>query len=250
MLSLTVIFLTPVSAYVLHDYKWPSATTTFNVGIPGANGKWNRAFEAAMDRWNDATVFDFRIRRNTYEDPCDAPDGENGVDFTWDICGDSFGPSGTSVAVEVTWTRGLTVTESNIHFNSAHSWDVYDGPYRGGQYGFGVHDFRRVAVHELGHTLGLGHVELYARSIMSPATPPGSTLVRPQADDIAGVAALYEEGPVAPPPPNDNFSDAIRISAHREGQLGAMSTPPWKLASRSSGNARCGGTGNPLRTGR
>ena len=216
VLSLAGIFSTTVSAYVLHDYKWPFAATTFNVDIPlgfgtGDDDLWNRAFEAAMDRWNDATVFEFRIR-HTYEDPCDAPDGVNGVDFAWDICGDAWG--GRGLAVTRAWAYGTEQTEANIIFNNEYSWDVYDGPYRGGQYGFGVHDFRRVAVHELGHALGLGHEES-ARSIMAPRTPPDSTIMRPQADDIAGVAALYgetETPPVDPPPPNDNFSDATRIS--------------------------------------
>ena len=76
-----------VKAYVLKDYRWPSATTTFNVDIPGADGLWNTAFEAAMARWNDAAIFDFRIRRDTYEDPCNTGDSENGVGFADDVCG-------------------------------------------------------------------------------------------------------------------------------------------------------------------
>ena len=202
------MFATTVKAYVLKDYRWPSATTTFNVDIPGADGLWNTAFAAAMARWNDATIFDFRIRRDTYEDPCDGGDSESGVAFAEDVCGEAFGEM--ALAVEQSWTRGTETTESNIYFNTAYSWNVYDGPHKTGGWSE-VIDFRRVAVHELGHALGLRHEE-YARSIMAPAIRPGSSIVRPQPDDIAGVAALYDEGPAGTPPPNDNFSTAIRIS--------------------------------------
>ena len=206
-LVLSVTFVAVVTAYELHDHKWPSATTTFNVDIPGGNGLWNRAFEQAMDRWNQATIFNFRIR-HTYEDPCDVRDGVNGVGFAIDdVCGDffGFGLSGTVLAVTLTWTRGNIKVESNIHFNSLYSWNVYDGPARNAPV-----DFRRVAVHELGHVLGLAH-ENDVRSIMAPSGTIGDTIVRPTADDVAGVRALYERA-ASPPPRNDGFSNPQTIS--------------------------------------
>ena len=50
VLSVAVIFATSVKAYVLQDHRWPTATMTFNVDIPGADGLWNTAFEQAMVR--------------------------------------------------------------------------------------------------------------------------------------------------------------------------------------------------------
>ena len=200
MLALAAIFTVPVNAYELHDYKWRSATMTFHVDIPGRNGLWDRAFEETMERWNQATIFTFEIR-HTYEDPCDTGDWESGVGFASDVCGDSFGPSGTSLAITRNWVVGKnTQTASNITFNSDYFWRVYDGPDSYDP------DFRRVAVHELGHALELAHEE-NARSIMSPYV---DDIIRPQADDIAGVVALYKVA-VPPRPSNDYFSEAIEV---------------------------------------
>ena len=141
-----------------------------------------------MGRWNAATIFEFRIRRDTFENPCDGVpvvgetsdgDSENGVGFVIDVCGEAFGEN--TLATTVSWARGTRTTQSNIHFNNALSWKVYDGPYQRGQWA-GVVDFRRVAVHELGHALGLNH-EDDVPAIMATSIFRGDTIVTPQADD-------------------------------------------------------------------
>ena len=191
VLSVAVIFATSVKAYVLQDHRWPTATMTFNVDIPGADGLWNTAFEQAMGRWNASTIFDFRIRHDTYENPCDGGDAESGVGFAADLCGEEdFGDN--TLAVHQGWYRGEYRTESNIIFNDEYSWNVYDGPYQTGSR-TGIVEFRRVAVHELGHALGLNH-EDDVPAIMVTSISRGDTIVAPQADDIAGVDALYGTG--------------------------------------------------------
>ena len=197
VLGLAISFATSVNAYVLRDYTWPSATTTFNVDMPGADGLWNQAFENAMARWNAATIFEFRTRRDTFESPCDGlptrttgGDSENGVAFVSDVCGEAFGEN--TLAVESSWSQGTRTIQSNIHFNNTYSWNVYDGPYQTGSR-TGIVDFRRVAVHELGHALGLNH-EDDVPAIMVTSISRGDTIVAPQADDIAGVVALYGTG--------------------------------------------------------
>ena len=207
VLSLSVIFATSVKAYVLYDHSWPSATTTFNVDIPGADGKWNTAFEQAMERWNVATIFEFKIRRVTFESPCDGlpvgtsdGDFENGVGFVSDVCGDAFGEN--TLATTGAWARGTRLLQSNIFFNNAYPWDVYDAPYGIGQWVENKPpvDFRRLAVHELGHALGLGHEDNVPAIMVTNQSLFSTPILVPQVDDIAGVAARYSTASIPSAP--------------------------------------------------
>lgn len=70
-------------------------------------------------------------------------------------------------------------------FNASMPWDIYDGPLRAQ-----TDEFRRVAMHELGHALGLGHSGDVDALMWANAT----NVQRPAADDFAGLAALYGPG--------------------------------------------------------
>ena len=70
--------------------------------------------------------------------------------------------------------------EGDVFFNSSVPWDIGFG-------GSGVSIFQ-VAAHELGHALGLDHT-LVPNSLMNPGL--SEAFSGPQADDIAGIQALY-----------------------------------------------------------
>jgi predicted Zn-dependent protease len=183
LLSLMVVICSSTAnAYQLYSFKWPQPSTTFYVDIPGADGLWNEAFESAMYSWGVDTSFSF-ILREVFEDPCDATEGRNGVAFGATNCGDAWGE--TTLAITQSWYNVSTssTTQTDIVFNSNESWNVYSTPWH-----YGVCDFKRVAVHELGHALGLDHEDSGIATIMR--TYIGDIII-PQQDDINGVGALY-----------------------------------------------------------
>jgi hypothetical protein len=185
LLLSTVIFASSANAYQLEGQKWPRPTTTFYVDISGANGLWNTSFETAMYSWGADTVFTYNIVRGVYEDPCDPYEGRNGVDFGSTFCGEAWG--GTTLAITQRWFLGATLTQTDIVFNKNESWNVYSTAWQSWPW-FGVSDFQRVAVHELGHALGLDHEDSGVPTIMK--TYIGNTTT-PQPDDVGGVAAIY-----------------------------------------------------------
>ena len=102
------------------------------------------------------------------------------------VCGESFGSN--TLAVTTIWfstTRGQ-IFDSDVLFNTSWSWDVYSGPRRRG-----VIDFRRVALHEFGHVLGLDHPDDHGQIRTAVMNSRVSDIDRLQSDDIDGIRALY-----------------------------------------------------------
>ena len=156
---------------------------------------WNVAYEKAMLEWSDPTPFNFLVVPNSRPNPClSTPvvrDGKNSVGFATSFCGTSFGAA--TVAVTQMTFVGEHFADVATIFNDIFAWDVYSGELRTD----GVIDFSRVAVHELGHIVGLDH-ENVAPSIMGQVVGDVET---PQLDDTNGIFIIYA-GPPPPPAPN------------------------------------------------
>ena len=178
-------------AFELTGSKWLGAETEFYVGIEGISGTgilWNTAFISAMEEWTIETPFTFTFKEE-YRDPC-TNDGLNGVDFVEDYCGSEFGKNTLGITVaryENTILGEPNLVQADIILNGSEKFDIFGGALSP----FGPlsdrYDFRRAALHELGHVIGLEHEDT-KQAIMAPEI---SDIDRLQPDDIAGVEALY-----------------------------------------------------------
>ncbi len=127
------------------------------------------------------------------------------------------------LAVTTTWfdKRSNRRTEGDTIFNTKWTWDSYRGATRSG-----VVDIRRVAIHELGHTLGLDHPDENGQTVAAIMNSHISSIDAATSDDIAGAQSLY-----GPPgvPANDNFANAITITlTNNIAQLAGFNTNATK----------------------
>jgi len=188
-----------VFSFELAGHNWAPRQATISVNIDGlsdSGASWNTAFQVAMSQWTAATAFDFHVD-NSYVDPCmmraagEFGDGIPSVDFRSDICGNAFGEGiiainlASGLCLIDDCSTGFNANDADTLFNDNIDWDIYSGDINPD-----TPDFYRVALHELGHALGLAH-EDEVPSIMNTNV---SNIESLQLDDILGATALYGGG--------------------------------------------------------
>ena len=188
MLLVTAV---PTFAFEIDGTKWFRAQATVYVSVPGfsaTNISWSTAVIDALNNWTERTVFQFNVIEES-KDPC-ASDGFSSIDFKDDFCGSEFGTRTLAVAVRRFEPQELgppNIIEGDVVVNAEEKFDIFDGPLV--QFGLinnGL-DFKRVALHEFGHVIGLNH-ESVEPAIMEASI---SNRFELQDDDIQGVQALY-----------------------------------------------------------
>ena len=197
--------LAPARGYVLEGQTWPSGSTVLmqlNLGSAGrvlqdGNTSWDSAVLPVAGMWNGVIQ---RAQVTTIVNPVvpvASGDRINAVVFSNSIFGQSFG-SGT-LAVTYYTSSGSTMIESDTLFNRAATFDSYRGPLQFVAHGPAIADIRRVFLHEMGHTLGLGHPDTGGQHVTAVMNSLVSNQEVLSSDDIAGGQYLYGAG--VPPTP-------------------------------------------------
>jgi hypothetical protein len=195
------------NAYVLEGKSWPAGTTVImqlNLGSAGrtlqdGNTSWDSAVLPVAAMWNQTIQ---RVQVSAIVNPLvpvSSGDRINSVVFSTSVFGQSFG-SGTLAVTYYTYSGG-TMIESDTLFNRAASFDSYSGPLQFVAHGPAIADIRRVFLHEMGHTLGLGHPDTggqHVTAVMNSIVSNQETLAP---DDIAGGQFLYGAGTGSTPTP-------------------------------------------------
>ena len=192
-------------AYVLEDSYWQIPLVPMRVQMgpadfPLADGStdWNSVVENALALWNeqmDRMQFSWTVAGTGT--PASQGDGVNSIQFSSTVYGDKFGPS--VLAITLTDSTGDEMNETDVLFNTANSFNSFRGTAYS-NYVTSSFDLHRIALHELGHVLGLDHPDEHGQTVDAIMNANISDLYTIQPDDVAGAVSLYGAPPSAPPP--------------------------------------------------
>ncbi|XP_058076861.1 metalloendoproteinase 3-MMP-like [Magnolia sinica] len=156
--------------------RWPSSKTQLTYGfLPGVQvigtQDLRSACSRAFDRWA-------RVSHFTFQETQDYRSADLKIGFFRGDHGDGapfYGP-GNAIAHAFAPTRGW------FHFDADEKWGTNQAS--------DAFDVESVAVHEIGHLLGLGHSSV-GGAIMYPSISMGVRKVNLHGDDVQGIKTLY-----------------------------------------------------------
>jgi hypothetical protein len=201
------------SVYVI---KWGASPIAMQVQLPTTTtlsdgNSQSSSVIACMQAWN-AVLGTMQFSSQTVAPGAGAHATTNSVnEILMDSTVDGKAFSTGVLAITLSYSRGNDRVEADIVFNTAYTWDSYRGALRQGS-----EDLQRVAVHELGHVIGLLHPDDFGQTVVAVMNSHESNIDSLQADDIAGGQKLY--GAPGVNLSDDNFA-AATIATFSGGTL-------------------------------
>ncbi|MBL8859599.1 MAG: matrixin family metalloprotease [Planctomycetes bacterium] len=181
---------------VFNNFTDPSANdnVTPDTNFPGYTG-------ATMAIWKGAIEWGSRLHGNGNGDPSQVGGlGSGGANFDFYFVGNATGVGsiGDNICSELSGSSGGTLAFTEyflppgfngwrMRFYSGWTWA--DGPTTG--IPVNQDDLQGVSCHEFGHALGLDHSASGGATMFATSTGTGTSARSIEADDIAGVQAVY-----------------------------------------------------------
>lgn len=157
------------------------ADASFSVFLDSSATQGDSAFRAAMSTWSSVSGSRWRYSLAGYRDGVSSSDGQMSV-----LRGGRGFPNGVLATTLVT-AVGSTgeIVDSDIFFNPEMRFSTAPGP--------GEFDFESVALHEMGHGLGLDHNDACspARTVMQSALSSGALVRSLAGPEQEGARFLY-----------------------------------------------------------
>jgi hypothetical protein len=206
----------PALAFNLSGQRWPNGQVVMQLQLGPTNGplldgatSWGAVAEDALSIWNSNLT---NVRFSVVRDSTAAiarGNGLNNVFWSSTVYGDAWDSRTIGITLSMYDPRTSRYSESDVIFNNTVEWNSYRGPLRTASPGVNLNDFRRVALHEFGHALGLNHPDDIGQSVSAIMNARSSNTDTLSGDDIAGGRAIYD---------NPNNVPATLLSM--QGQIG------------------------------
>ncbi|HZZ19384.1 MAG TPA: matrixin family metalloprotease [Opitutaceae bacterium] len=177
---------------------WPNGTVAMQLQLdttplasPLTDGStsWGQVAQAALTDWNSHIS---KIQLSGVANssaPIAENNGYNNVFFSDTIYGQAW-PTDVVGQTLYVWSSNKRI-EADVIFNSTSTFDSYRGDLRYKSNGDPINDFKRVALHELGHALCLDHPDTNGQTVAAIMNSVSSNIDDLTADDIAGVQSAY-----------------------------------------------------------
>jgi len=192
----------PGRAYNAGKERWTAGEVTMHLqlgpaNVPLADGtpSWGEVAESALALWNNQlTNLRFTVVRDStvpIERGNRSGQYHNNVFWSYSVYGDAWDSRTLAITLTSYNPQTSRYVETDVVFNQNLRWDSYRGALRSDAGGV-RHDFRRVALHEFGHALGLNHPDDIGQNVPAIMNAAASNTDTLTADDIAGARAIYD----------------------------------------------------------
>jgi hypothetical protein len=193
--------LLPLSAlaYNLSGQRWTSPTVSMKLQLGPLSGalldgsaSWGAVAEDALASWNgNLTNVQFTVVRDSTA-ALGRGNGTNNVFWSSTVYGTAWDSRTLAITLSSYNTKTNAFSEADVVFNNTLNWNSYRGALRTASGGAALYDFRRVALHEFGHVLGLNHPDDIAQSVAAVMNANTSATDSLTTDDISGARAIYD----------------------------------------------------------